>query len=63
MPTETDDSFISDFAVAMRAGQVRAGAPVNLERGCKYNRLLRIEDELGEGALFVGNQFRRPPAP
>lgn len=63
MPTETEDSFIADLAVGLRAGQLRAGAPVSMERLSKYNRLLCIEDELGTGAAYVGNQFRRPPEP
>lgn len=50
---ETDDSFIADFAVAMGGGQIKAGAPCRGERIAKYNRLLAIERELGEAAIFA----------
>ncbi len=49
---ETEDSFIADFAVAMGAGQLKAGAPARSERTVKYNRLLQIERELGTRAHF-----------
>ena len=49
---ETDDTFIADFAVAMGTGQIKAGAPCRGERVAKYNRLLEIEHELGEAAVF-----------
>jgi enolase len=49
---ETDDSFIADFAVAMGTGQIKAGAPCRGERVAKYNRLLEIEHELGDAAVF-----------
>lgn len=45
---ETEDSFIADIAVAVNAGQIKTGAPCRGERMAKYNRLLRIEEELGE---------------
>ena len=44
---ETADTFIADLAVAMNAGQIKTGAPCRSERVEKYNRLLRIEEELG----------------
>ncbi|WP_237478629.1 phosphopyruvate hydratase [Lichenibacterium dinghuense] len=54
---ETDDAFIADFAVAMGGGQIKAGAPCRGERMAKYNRLLEIENQLGE-PLF-SNPFQR----
>lgn len=49
---ETDDTFIADIAVAFGAGQIKTGAPCRSERVAKYNRLLRIEEQLGEGAVY-----------
>jgi enolase len=49
---ETDDAFIADFAVAMGTGQIKAGAPCRGERVAKYNRLVEIERELCESAVF-----------
>ncbi|MBI2935973.1 MAG: phosphopyruvate hydratase [Chloroflexi bacterium] len=51
---ETEDTFIADLAVATGAGQIKTGAPARSERVAKYNRLLRIEEELGEKARFAG---------
>jgi enolase len=51
---ETEDTTIADLAVATGAGQIKAGAPSRGERTAKYNQLLRIEEELGEGAAFAG---------
>ena len=51
---ETEDTFISDLAVGTSAGQIKAGAPARGERTAKYNRLLRIEEELGDRARFTG---------
>ena len=51
---ETEDSFISDFAVATEAGQIKTGAPARGERTAKYNQLLRIEESLGGGARYAG---------
>ena len=48
----TEDAFIADLAVAVNAGQIKTGAPCRAERTAKYNRLLRIEEELGETAQF-----------
>ena len=45
---------IADFVVAMGTGQIKTGAPSRSERVAKYNRLLRIEEELGDGALYLG---------
>ena len=49
---ETEHAFIADLAVAVNAGQIKTGAPCRAERTAKYNRLLRIEEELGETAQF-----------
>ena len=51
---ETEDTAIADIAVAMNAGQIKTGAPSRSERVAKYNRLLRIAEELGEGAEYPG---------
>ncbi|MEX2275748.1 MAG: phosphopyruvate hydratase [Actinomycetota bacterium] len=51
---ETEDTTIADIAVAVNAGQIKAGAPSRGERTAKYNRLLRIEEELGEAAGYLG---------
>ncbi len=51
---ETEDTTIADFVVAMGSGQIKTGAPSRSERVAKYNRLLRIEEELGAGARYLG---------
>jgi enolase len=51
---ETEDSFLADIAVATNAGQLKTGAPARSERLAKYNQLLRIEEELGDRAVFKG---------
>ena len=51
---ETEDTTIADLAVAMNTGQIKAGAPCRSERNCKYNRLLRIEEQLGPEARYAG---------
>ena len=51
---ETEDTTIADLVVAMGTGQIKAGAPSRSERVAKFNRLLRIEGELGDGARFLG---------
>jgi enolase len=51
---ETEDTTIADLVVAMGTGQIKSGAPSRSERVAKYNRLLRIEEELGDGALYPG---------
>ncbi len=53
---ETEDSTISDLAVATNAGQIKTGAPCRGERTAKYNQLLRIEEELGRRAVFAGKK-------
>ncbi len=52
---ETEDTTIADIVVATNAGQIKTGAPARTDRVAKYNQLLRIEEELGESALFAGH--------
>jgi enolase len=54
---ETEDTTIADLAVALGCGQIKAGAPVRGERTAKYNRLLRIEAELGPRARYAGGSM------
>lgn len=54
---ETEDSAIADIAVATGCGSIKTGAPCRGERTAKYNRLLRIEEELGRKAVFAGKGF------
>jgi len=51
---ETEDTTIADLAVATNAGQIKTGAPARTDRVAKYNQLLRIEEELGEDAVYPG---------
>jgi enolase len=51
---ETEDTTIADLVVATNAGQIKTGAPARTDRVAKYNRLLRIEAELGESAQYAG---------
>jgi enolase len=51
---ETADSMIADLAVAVNSGQIKTGAPARIDRVEKYNQLLRIEEELGQGAQYLG---------
>ncbi|MEX3557943.1 phosphopyruvate hydratase [Corynebacterium sp. LK2522] len=51
---ETEDTTIADLAVALGCGQIKTGAPARSERVAKYNQLLRIEQELGEAAVYAG---------
>ncbi|MBN1487256.1 MAG: phosphopyruvate hydratase [Anaerolineae bacterium] len=51
---ETDDSTIADLAVALNTGQIKTGAPCRIDRVAKYNQLLRIEEELGDEAVYAG---------
>ena len=53
---ETEDTTIADLAVGLNTGLIKAGAPSRSERTAKYNRLLRIEDQLGQSARFAGIQ-------
>ncbi|MDR1705548.1 MAG: phosphopyruvate hydratase [Clostridiales bacterium] len=52
---ETEDSTIADIVVACNAGQIKTGAPCRTDRVAKYNQLLRIEEELGNAAVYAGN--------
>jgi enolase len=59
---ETEDTTIADLAVALDAGQIKTGAPARSERVSKYNRLLRIEEQLGDEARYGGGSaLRRRP--
>ena len=51
---ETEDATIADLAVALNCGQIKTGAPARSDRVAKYNQLLRIEEELGDAAAFLG---------
>jgi enolase len=56
---ETEDAFIADLVVALRTGEIKTGAPCRTDRVCKYNQLLRIEEELGSAATYAGVNFRK----
>ena len=56
---ETEDPFIADLAVATNAGAIKTGAPCRSERNCKYNQLIRIEEELGKKAKYAKNMIFR----
>jgi enolase len=56
---ETEDTFIADFVVAMGTGQIKTGAPARSERVAKYNRLMRIEHELGSKASYAKFPFNK----
>jgi len=56
---ETEDTFIADLAVAMNLGQIKTGAPCRTERVAKYNQLLRIEEDLGDAAVYAGRSIQR----
>merc|ERR1712087_1012202 len=62
---ETEDTFIADLAVGLSTGQIKTGAPCRSERLCKYNQLLRIEEELKIYGKFryAGKDYRRPCQP
>ncbi|GIU89069.1 MAG: hypothetical protein KatS3mg010_0168 [Acidimicrobiia bacterium] len=53
---ETEDTFIADLAVATGAGQIKTGAPSRSERVAKYNQLIRIEGDLGDGGEYLGRR-------
>jgi enolase len=57
---ETEDSTIADLAVGTAAGQIKTGSASRTDRICKYNQLLRIEEELGSAATFAGRSAIRP---
>ena len=56
---ETEDSFIADLAVATNAGQIKTGSLSRSDRLAKYNQLLRIEEELGDMAVYAGSTILR----
>jgi enolase len=56
---ETEDVFIADFAVATGAGQIKTGSASRTDRVAKYNQLLRVEEELGSSARFIGRMAFR----
>lgn len=56
---ETEDTTIADLAVGMNAGQIKTGAPSRTDRVAKYNQLLRIEEQLGHSAVFLGNRIMK----
>jgi enolase len=55
---ETEDTTIADLAVALSCGQIKTGAPSRSDRVAKYNQLLRIEEQLGNSARYLGKSFR-----
>ncbi|RRN77438.1 phosphopyruvate hydratase, partial [Pseudoxanthomonas sp. SGD-10] len=55
---ETEDTTIADLAVALNCGQIKTGSASRSDRIAKYNQLLRIEEELGENAKFIGKNFK-----
>jgi len=57
---ETEDSFIGDLVCGLGTGEIKSGAPCRSDRLAKYNQILRIEEELGDKAIFAGNSFRNP---
>lgn len=57
---ETEDTFIADLVVGLCTGQIKTGAPCRSERLSKYNQILRIEEELGDAAVYAGVNFRHP---
>lgn len=56
---ETEDTIISDIAVATNAGQIKAGSLSRTDRICKYNQLMRIEEELGDKAVYGGDLLKK----
>jgi enolase len=59
---ETEDTFIADLVVGLGTGEIKTGAPCRSERLAKYNQLLRIEEELGQEAVYAGHKLRNPHA-
>src|SRR5262249_49749977 len=56
---ETEDTFIADLAVALNTGQIKTGSASRTDRICKYNQLLRIEEQLGKKAQYPGVKILR----
>lgn len=59
---ETEDTFIADLSVGVRSGQIKTGAPCRSERLAKLNQILRIEEELGDKAMYAGSKFHNSVA-
>jgi enolase len=62
---ETEDTTIADIAVGLCCAQIKTGAPCRSDRNAKYNQLMRIEEELGDAAIYAGkvdgaNNWRNP---
>ena len=57
---ETEDSFIGDLVCGLGTGEIKSGAPCRSDRLAKYNQILRVEEELGNKAIFAGKAFRDP---
>jgi len=57
---ETEDNIIADLAVGLCTGQIKTGAPCRSDRNAKYNQLMRIEEELGNAAIYAGASWRTP---
>lgn len=57
---ETEDPIIADLVVALNSGQIKTGMPVRGERTAKHNRLIQIEEELGDAAVYAGGDFAGP---
>ncbi|MBA3707183.1 MAG: phosphopyruvate hydratase, partial [Bacteroidetes bacterium] len=55
---ETEDTTIADLAVALNCGQIKTGSASRSDRMAKYNQLLRIEEQLGEAARYLGKDFK-----
>jgi enolase len=55
---ETEDTTIADLSVALNCGQIKTGSASRSDRMAKYNQLLRIEEELGEQAIYTGKGFK-----
>jgi len=55
---ETEDTTIADLAVALNCGQIKTGSASRSDRMAKYNQLLRIEEMLGEEAIYTGKAFK-----
>jgi enolase len=57
---QTEDTWLADIVVALNSGQIKTGAPCRSERTAQYNQLFRIEEELGNSALYAGRNFKHP---
>jgi len=57
---ETEDTTIADIVVGLCCGQIKTGAPCRSDRNAKYNQLMRIEEQLGDKAVFAGKDWRKP---